>query len=222
MSAQALGVIFDWDGVIIDSSRQHEESWNRLAAEEGRILPPGHFVAGFGKKNTWIIPEILKWTRDLGEMDRLSRRKEELYRAIVEEWGLQPLPGVAPFLERLRAAAVPVAVGSSTERRNIATILRVLDLESHFPRLVTAEDVHHGKPHPEVFLRAAAAIDRAPGRCIVFEDALAGIEAARAGGMKVVGVATTHPAEVLAPRVDRVVRRLDELTVEDLVRLVAG
>jgi HAD superfamily hydrolase (TIGR01509 family) len=221
IQASDLGVIFDWDGVIIDSSRQHEESWERLAAEEGRPLPANHFKLGFGRKNEWILPELLRWTDDLHEIRRLSLRKEALYRAIVVERGLSALPGVPEFIARLKEAGVPYGVGSSTHRENIVTILEVTRLTGLFPDLVTAEDVTHGKPHPEVFLKAAEKIRRSPARCIVFEDALAGIEAARAGGMKVVGVATTHPAEKLG-MADRVVRRLDELAVADLAALVSG
>lgn len=217
-----LGVIFDWDGVIIDSSRHHESSWERLAAEERRDLPPNHFKLGFGKKNEWIIPELLRWTADAGEVHRLSLRKEALYREIVAERGLEVLPGVRVFLDRLRVAGVPFCVGSSTHRENIATILGTIGLADVFTHMVTAEDVTHGKPHPEVFLRAAEKIGVATAHCVVFEDAFAGIEAARAGGMKVVGVATTHPAEVLVARADRVVHRLDELSVADLKALVAG
>ncbi len=216
----ALGVLFDWDGVIIDSSRQHEASWERLAEEEARPLPVDHFVQGFGRKNEFIIPEILGWTRDPAEVHRLSLRKEALYRQIVVERGLEPLPGVGVFLQRLRDAGVPSCVGSSTHRENIVTILGVMGFEGWFDGIVTAEDVAQGKPHPDVFLKAAARIGRAPERCIVFEDAFAGIEAARAGGMKVVGVATTHRPEALADKVDRVVSRLDELTVADLQGLV--
>ncbi|QYM80657.1 HAD family phosphatase [Horticoccus luteus] len=216
-----LGVIFDWDGVIIDSSHHHELSWERLAAEERRTLPEGHFKLGFGKKNEWIIPELLGWTRDSGDVRRLSLRKEALYREIVAERGLEVLPGGREFLARLAEGRVPFCVGSSTHRENIATILDVLGLASVFTAMVTAEDVTQGKPHPDVFLRAAEKISRAPASCVVFEDAFAGIEAARAGGMKVVGVATTHPAEALRGRVDRVVHRLDELTVADLHKLVA-
>src|SRR5476651_2590826 len=215
-----LGAIFDWDGVIIDSSRQHEESWERLAAEEGRALPAGHFKAGFGKKNEWIIPNLLGWAHEPAGVRRLSLRKEALYREIVVERGLSALPGVHVFLGRLRAAGVPCCIGSSTHRENITTILPVLGFEGRFGGMVTAEDVAQGKPHPDVFLKAAAKIGRAPTRCVVFEDAFAGIEAARAGGMKVVGVATTHPAEELAGKVDRVVQRLDELSVEDLLGLI--
>jgi HAD superfamily hydrolase (TIGR01509 family) len=218
----ALGAIFDWDGVIIDSSRQHEESWERLAAEEGRTLPAGHFKEGFGKKNEWIIPNLLHWSNEPGEVHRLSLRKETLYRVIVLERGLEALPGVRDFLERLRVAGVPCCIGSSTHRENIAAIIHVLGFEDFFAGMVTAEDVTHGKPHPDVFLKAAAKIRRAPASCVVFEDAFAGLEAAHAGGMKAVAVATTHPAERLAGRAHRVVHRLDELTVADLAQLVSG
>jgi HAD superfamily hydrolase (TIGR01509 family) len=222
MSTNSIGVIFDWDGVIIDSSRQHEESWERLAAEERRALPPGHFKMGFGKKNEWIIPELLGWAREPAEIHRLSLRKEALYRDIVVERGLEALPGVKIFLGRLRDAGVPCCIGSSTHRKNITTILGVLGFAGLFGGMVTAEDVTLGKPHPDVFLKAAAKIGRSPANCVVFEDAFAGIEAARAGSMKLVGVATTYPAEELAGKVDRVVRRLDEVAVEDLARLVEG
>ena len=220
IKADQLGMLFDWDGVIIDSSRQHEESWERLAVEEGKTLPPDHFVKGFGKKNEFIIPNLLGWAHESSEIRRLSLRKEALYRAIVVEKGLEALPGVHTFLDRLRQAGIPTCVGSSTHRENIDTILGVMGFTGLFDDIVTAEDVNEGKPHPEVFLKAAAKLSRPPERCVVFEDAFAGIDAARAGGIKVVGVATTHDAATLEARVDRVVHRLDELTVEDLVALV--
>lgn len=215
-----FGAIFDWDGVIIDSSAQHEESWERLAQEERRTLPRDHFILGFGKKNEWIIPELLKWTGDPVEIRRLSLRKEALYREIVIQRGLSALPGVHVFLRRLKAAGVRNCIGSSTHRENITTIVGVLGFEDLFGGMVTSEDVKQGKPHPDVFLKAAGKIGLAPERCVVFEDAFAGIEAARAGGMPVVGVATTHPPAELTGKVDRVVDRLDELTVADLRSLV--
>jgi HAD superfamily hydrolase (TIGR01509 family) len=166
--------------------------------------------------------DLLGWANEPAEIHRLSLRKEALYREIVVEQGLRALPGVREFLVRLRDGGVPCCIGSSTHRENIITILGVLGFGGMFAGMVTSEDVREGKPHPEVFLRAAAKIDRAPAHCVVFEDALAGIAAARAGGMKVVGVATTHRAEELADQVDRVVVRLDELTVEDLLKLGQG
>jgi HAD superfamily hydrolase (TIGR01509 family) len=210
------GAIFDWDGVIIDSSHCHEMSWDRLAAEEGKVLPEGHFKAGFGRKNEYIIPEILGWTRDPAEIRRLGLRKEELYRQVVAERGVILLPGVRSWLERLQEVGVPCVIGSSTHRANIELTLEQVGLKPFFQDMVTSEDVTLGKPNPEVFLKAAAKVDRAPDRCVVFEDAFAGLEAARAGRMKAIGVATTHPAEALRPYADRVVHRLDELTPAEL------
>jgi beta-phosphoglucomutase family hydrolase len=211
------GAIFDWDGVIIDSSSHHEESWERLAREVERALPPDHFKRGFGRKNEFIIPEILGWTRDAEEIARLSLRKEALYREVVAHRGVEVLPGVRVWLERLRAARVPCVIGSSTHRANIDLSLGLLGLRDAFHAIVTAEDVSRGKPDPQVFLTAAERIGRAPEHCVVFEDALVGIAAARAGGMKCVAVATTNPPELLK-EADRVVQRLDEL---DLAVLAA-
>lgn len=171
-------------------------------------------------KNEVIIPGILDWTHDEAEIRRLSLRKEELYRDIIRERGISPLPGVREFLERLHRAGMPCVIGSSTHRLNIETSLRLLGLEKYFRALVTAEDVKAGKPDPEVFLKAAAAIDRKPSDCVVFEDAPVGIEAALAGGMAVVGVATTHAPGILS-RAHATVARLDELDVARLEALLA-
>jgi beta-phosphoglucomutase family hydrolase len=214
-----LGAIFDWDGVVIDSSSQHEESWERLAKESGLSLPPDHFKKGFGMKNQFIIPNLLKWTDDPNEIHRYSLRKEELYREIVIERGISALPGVAEWLRALSERAVPCAIGSSTHRLNIETILDVLGFRDYFSAIVTAEDVSHGKPDPEVFLKAAEKIGMPPNRSIVFEDAFVGIEAAHRGGMKVVAVATTNPIETLA-LADLAVHRLDELTVDQVAKLL--
>ena len=206
----AWAALFDWDGVIIDSSRHHEESWERLGREVARPLPEGHFKRGFGRKNEYIIPELLNWTKEETEIRKISLRKEALYREVVAEWGLEPLPGVRTWLERLRDAGVPCAIGSSTHRANIDLSLGLIGLTEFFRAIITAEDVTKGKPDPDVFLKGAQALGCTPERCVVFEDALVGIAAARAGGMKVVAVATTHPAAELS-MADLAVERLDEL-----------
>lgn len=215
-----LAAIFDWDGVLIDSSKHHEESWERLAREGGLHLPPDHFLKGFGMKNEAIIPDLLGWTHDPAEVRRLSLRKEELYREVIRERGISPLPGVPEFLTRLADAGIPCAIGSSTHRLNIETSLEMLGLRSRFRALITAEDVSRGKPDPEVFLKAAAAIGSAPADSVVFEDAPVGIQAALAAGMKVVGVAGTHGDAVLEGA-SRIVNRLDELDVGSLEALLA-
>jgi beta-phosphoglucomutase family hydrolase len=215
-----FGAIFDWDGVIVDSSSHHEESWERLAKENGFTLPEGHFRKGFGMKNEFIIPNILNWSSLPPEIGQLSLRKEELYREVLLEWGIRPLPGVIEWLTELRRHEVRCAIGSSTHRLNIQTILTVLGFEEWFTAIVTAEDVSHGKPDPEVFLTAAEQIGIDPSFCVVFEDAFVGIEAAHRGGMKVVAVATTNRIETLRAA-DLAVHRLDELSVEQVAALVA-
>ena len=161
--------------------------------------------------------DMLGWSRDLEEIDRLSRRKEELYREVVEEWGIDPLPGVRPWLERLAEGGIPCGIGSSTEAKNVEVGLKKLGLGNFFQTAVTAEHVQRGKPAPDVFLEVSRRLKTEPARCVVFEDAPAGVEAGRAAGMKVVGVTTTHPGGHLEG-VFRAVTRLDELTVEEVSR----
>lgn len=211
--------IFDWDGVIVDSSSHHERSWERLAEEERLPLPAGHFQRGFGMKNEEIIPDLLGWTRDAAEARRLSLRKEEIFRELVRAAGIRPLPGVAEWLRRLDAAGIPRIVASSTQRANIETILAILGLEG-FAGIVSADDVLRGKPDPGIFLLAARRLDADPARCVVFEDAPVGIEAALAAGMRVVAVTTTHPAPRLA-RAHLTVARLDELTTDRIGRMIS-
>lgn len=202
-----FAAIFDWDGVVIDSSALHERSWELLAEETRRILPEGHFLLGFGKKNQLIIPTILNWTHDEAEIEALSIRKEELYRELVKEQGVTILPGARELLAALKGAGIPRAVGSSTPRVNLDAIFETTGLGDYFDAVVSANDVIHGKPAPDVFLKAASFLGVEPAKCVVFEDALFGIEAAQRAGMKVVGVSTTNPPELLT-HADRVVPTL--------------
>jgi len=210
-----LGAIFDWDGVIINSAAQHELSWERLAKECGRTLPEDHFKRGFGMKNEVIIPELLGWTSVPVEIRILSLRKEAIYREVVREQGITALPGVESWLRTLRDAGIACVIASSTHRENITTTLDVLGLGEFFSNIVAAEDVSRGKPDPEVFLTAAKQIGVEPKNAVVFEDALVGIAAAQAAGIRVVAVASTEPKDKLA-HADWVVDRMDELSVEQL------
>ena len=213
-----FAAIFDWDGVIIDSSEFHERSWELLAEEKGLYLPPDHFKKGFGMKNEEIIPGYLDWTSDPKEINALSVRKEELYRELIKERGIAPLEGVKAFLDQLKESRIPCIVGSSTPRINIDTIIDSLGFTGYFMDFITAGDVKKSKPDPEVFLLAAERVGYAPGKCVVFEDALMGVEAGKAAGMKVVAITTTNSADKLT-EADVVVNRLDELTVDKLRNL---
>ncbi len=217
----SFGVLFDWDGVVIDSSSQHERSWDLLAAERGLTLPEGHFKAGFGKKNEVIIP-ALGWGSDPSIVKELADRKEELYRELVAAEGVVVLPGARELLLGLKESGIPRAVGSSTPRGNLDALFAATGLDALFDAVVCGTDVTHGKPDPDVFLKGAALLGLAPERCIVIEDAFAGIEAARRGGMKVVGVATTNPLSSLlgCGDCDLAVESLIEVTPVVLAKLM--
>lgn len=213
-----FGAIFDWDGVIVDSSRAHERSWELLAKEEARDLPKNHFGEGFGRKNNFIIPEILKWTHDSLEVERLSKRKEELYRDVLGEMEIRLLPGVQDLLNHFDREKIPCVIGSSTEKKNIQVLLEKLKMRSHFQGIIAAEDVIQGKPNPEVFLKAAQLISVEPEYCVVFEDAPSGVAAAKAGGMRAVGVCTHHSKDKLK-RADKIVLSLSEISNIDISTL---
>ena len=123
--ARGVGVIFDWDGVVVDSAALHERSWEVLADETGLTLPAGHFVRGFGMTNERIIPEVLQWTRRPPRVRELAERKEAIYRRLAVERGVAPLPGVRRLLADLQAHHIPAAVASSSSRQNITTLLPV-------------------------------------------------------------------------------------------------
>jgi len=213
------GVIFDWDGVVVDSSEAHKLSWERLASEIGLPIPANHMELGFGKKNTTIIPDILGWTCDPEEVARLSERKEALYREFLAAGRGAVLPGARELLEELDSLGIPCAVGSSTDRANIDQAIRQFSLGGYFAGISAAEDCREGKPAPEVFLVAAARIDRRPATCIVIEDAPYGIEAARRAGMKSVGLLTSHKASTMSAA-DLVIPDLSHLRAAQLKSLL--
>ena len=211
-------VIFDWDGVVVESSAHHERSWEILAAQRGLHLPPDHFKRGFGKKNNVIIPD-LGWATDPSEVDALAHEKEEIYRGLVRQHGIQPLPGVRELLTTLQAAHIPCAIGSSTERANLDCLLDLMDLRQFFSVIVSGEEVVHGKPDPSIFLLAAERLGASPAECAVIEDALVGIEAAKRAGIPVLAVATTEPEEALGSA-DRVAPDLSAVGPALLATLV--
>jgi beta-phosphoglucomutase len=215
-------IIWDVDGTLVDTAAHHFRAWEALAAEIGRPFTRADFAATFGMRNPEILrklfyPDADARCRDLGD------RKEDLYKAMVREHGTQLLPGVAKLLAAFAANGWPQAVGSSAPPGNLDLLLGVTDTRRYFSAMVSGDDVTHGKPHPEVFLTAAAKLGADPRRCVVFEDAVAGVEAAKAGGIACVAVTFVghHPAEKLrAAGAEIVVGSLEEVTAEQVAALV--
>lgn len=209
-----LGVIFDWDGVVVDSAQLHVRSWDLLAQEFGRALPEGLRIGSLGLKTEAVISDLLGWTKDPVEISHLSFRKEVLFRKIVRHEGIRPQPGALPLLKRLRSLQISCAVGSSAPDLNIEVGMDVLDAWPLFAAVVSGDHVLRGKPAPDIFLKAAAEIGCDPKECVVFEDAPAGVEAAHAAGMKVIAVLTTNDPESLKSA-DRIIASFEEIVDAD-------
>lgn len=211
------GVIFDMDGVLVDSGWAHRQAWFDLAEAEGLEMSDEFFCKTFGMQNDTILP-MLRPGISKPEMDRLSDCKEQRYRELVHSRP-KAADGVLALLSDLKADGFRLAIGSSAPRANLDVFWGPLGLADYFQATVTKEQVVEGKPSPETFLKAAGMLSLAPQRCVVVEDALHGVQAARAAGMPVVAVTTTRSRAELACA-DRVVDSLAELSAEDFVRLL--
>ncbi len=210
-------ILWDMDGVLADTGEAHFVAWRRMFAEQGRALTREQFAQTFGMAN----PEILgRW---LGEgvpreqIDALAARKEALFRDGVAEVRL--LPGTRDWLGWARARGIRQVVASSGEMANIAAIVAALEIGNYFDALVSGAFLPRSKPDPAVFLQAAGAAGVAPGECLVIEDGIVGIEAARRAGMRCLALTTTHPAErlTLADWVAGSLADLDEEAFDQLV-----
>ena len=182
------GVLWDLDGTLADSREFHWRAWHDTMARHGAEISEAQFNTSFGQRNDAILT---RWLGDKATPEVIAQigdEKEALYRTFVEVEGITPLPGAAEWVRRLHEAGWLQAIASSAPRANIEVMARVLGFSGVMRALVGAEDVRRGKPDPDVFLAAAARLTVPPERCVVVEDAAAGIEAARRAGMKSIGV----------------------------------
>jgi beta-phosphoglucomutase len=211
-----IGVLWDMDGVIVDSGEAHYISWQKSLSRFGISFNRRLFDETFGMNNRGILSLLLERDATDEDVERIGGLKEELFRRDVQH-DLVPLPGAREWIERFSKSGFPQAVASSAPQQNIDCIIEGLELNDYFQALVSGSALS-GKPDPATFLLAAKHLGVAPMDCLVIEDARVGIEAAKRGGMKCVAVCTTHSREELADA-DIVVERLSDLTPEDLNRL---
>jgi beta-phosphoglucomutase len=204
------------DGTLIDSAEYHWLTWRDTLAREGHALTQDQFASWFGQRNDAILRRYLGDGITPSEISRLGDAKEAAYRDMVRARGIEPLPGVRGWLVRLRDTGWRQAVASSAPPANIEVIIEVLGLEGVFDTWVSAEEVAHGKPAPDVFLRAAEKLGVPAGRSVVVEDAPAGVEAGRRGGMRTIGLTSmSRPLDA-----DIVVASLEDLPDDAFERLV--
>jgi beta-phosphoglucomutase len=212
MTNEPAAVIFDMDGVLIDSYHAHLQSWREAARVEGLEIAEEQFAATFGKTSR----ESIAWLwRDRHFTDHqikdFDHRKEAAFRRIIAA-RFPLMPGVVELLDSLAKAGFLLAIGSSGPPENVDQVLDKLAIRTLLSAVVTGADVTRGKPDPQVFLIAAERMGVSPARCVVVEDAALGIQAADSAGMKAIGLASTGRTRASLAAADLVVDQLAEIT----------
>jgi beta-phosphoglucomutase len=216
------GVLWDLDGTLIDSAGHHWEAWRTTLAAERRSVTPGDFANSFGRRNDEILRALFGAALAPEWIERVSETKERIYRRLLRERGLEALPGALAWLERLHAAGWLQALASSAPRPNIDAVLEILGLGRLLDAVVSADDVGRGKPDPAIFLAAARRLDLSPARCLVVEDAPAGLTAARRAGMRSIGVLSAHHGALDADLVVPSLLELPQTAFEGLLGTPVG
>ena len=216
------GVIWDVDGTLLDSGELHFDSWVRLAGDLNKPFTRDDFRATFGRRNPEIIRSLFGEHYSEQEVADLGFQKEEYYRAAARS-GLSLLPGVRELLANLHTAGFKQAIGSSAPRQNIELLMELTGIESYFEAIVGSEDTQRGKPDPQVFQVAAEKLGLDPDRCLVMEEAVAGVEAATAAGMASIAVTFVGhhlDNDLIIAGAKRVVKSLEDVQVDTIVELL--
>lgn len=214
--------IWDVDGTLVDTAELHFQAWQEVCRELGRDFTRDDFAATFGQRNPEILRILFGDRFNAEEIAALGDRKEVRYRNAASN-GVDLLPGARRLIEELHRAGFAQAIGSSAPRANLDLILRLTGIAPFFAAEISGEDTQRGKPDPQVFLMAAERLGVAAGRCVVFEDAVAGVQAAHAAGMKCVAVrfAGHHSESSLREAgADRVVDTLERIFISDIASLL--
>lgn len=217
MTQRALA-IFDHDGVLVDSFEFHQKAWVELGERTGLPFTREFVRETFGMANPNILRRLLGEEIDRRELDRLGDLKEACYRDVAREH-IVLMPGVAEAIDALEGDGMQLAIGSSGPRANLDLTIERCGLAGRFVAIASLEDFTHGKPDPEVFLVAARRAGVSPQHCVVFEDALVGVQAAKAAGMRCVGVGTHIAPDLLTSAgADVAFPSLERVAVAECVR----
>jgi HAD superfamily hydrolase (TIGR01509 family) len=212
-----IGVIFDMDGVIVNSNPAHQKATKIFCSNHDKDVSDSFLEENvFGRPNKEWIPELFEDISD-DELKELSEEKEKIFRDIFTPED-HAVDCIHEFLDELAAQDIPVNLATSAPQENVDYTLSHLSIEDHFSSVIGPDDIENGKPDPEVYLKAADALDKQPENCIVFEDSIAGVKAGLNAGAKVVAV-TTSESSCDLPDCDLIIDDFCSLDVEDLQNL---
>lgn len=196
IKGQKSAVIFDMDGVIVDNMKYHKRAWGMFLKKYAPDMDVEEFSKHFGKVNKDLLKIVFQRKISDEEESRFGEEKEALYREFYAE-DVAPTDGLVEFLQDLKENSVKTAVASAAPKVNVDFVFEKTGLRPYFDASIDANDVTRGKPDPEIYLKTAEKLNCPPEACLVFEDSVPGIQAGRNAGMKVIGVATSHPADKL-------------------------
>lgn len=219
-NSNKLGIIFDVDGVLIDSGELHFQAFVKMGQELGLPFTREMLVRTMGMHNNQIFPLWLQRTCSEHELKTFADKKEAFYRDIARTQ-LQAIPGVVTLIEKLVDHGFRLAVGSSGPVENVNLALETIGVRKHFHTVITGSDVREGKPNPEIFLKGAAGLNIDSKLCLVFEDAITGVQAARNAEMSVIAITTTAPRDLLT-KADLIIDHFDEVTPIYCSNLIKG
>jgi|SRR6185312_2833386 len=194
---ETKAVIFDLDGTLLDNNSVHLKSWIQYLKNMGREISEEEYNANFnGRSNKDVIEYIFNKKMTPEEILKYSLEKEAVYREMYKPF-IKPVRGLLQFLEILKDKKIPMGIATSGIQPNIDFMFENVPIKEYFLAVVNSSDITKGKPHPEIYLKAASLLKIPSENCLVFEDAVVGINAAKAAGMKVVALTTTQPREEL-------------------------
>jgi beta-phosphoglucomutase family hydrolase len=211
-------VIFDMDGVIVDNFRYHREAWQIFCSRHRIDFDNAFRSRVFGGTNRDHLETFFEKQLTDADVARYEEEKESIYRDLYRDH-IVPVRGLVPFLQKLSLAKIPVALATSSPPVNVRFVLTETRTGDYFKTILDASHVRYGKPHPEIYLKTAGELEIDPSGCIVFEDSVNGIMAAKRAGMKVIALTTTHKACEL-PAVDGFIPDFEGLEVSYLEKMM--
>jgi beta-phosphoglucomutase len=213
-------VIFDLDGTLIDNNAYHIKAFQAFYDKIGKPFTTEEYKQHInGRVNREIFDYVFNTTLSPEQSEAYTNEKEALYRKLYAEH-IKPIDGLINFLEELEKAKIPKAIATSGIIPNINFMFEHVPIKNYFYSVIDSTQIAQGKPHPEIFLKAAISVNAVPSECIAFEDSVAGIRSAKAAGMKIVAITTTHEAEDMKDA-DLIIKDYTEISLTKLRELKA-
>jgi len=217
--AELKAILFDLDGTLLDNNEVHYNAWKKYLKDNGKEISDEDFKENIsGRTNQDAVEHIYNKKMSQEEAEKYYLKKEEIYREMFEP-DIKAISGLEKFLEDLQKHNITMAIATSGIQVNIDFMFEHVPIKKYFEKVINANDIENGKPDPEIFLKTAEELDVPAENCIVFEDSIAGVQAGKAAGMKVVALTTTHTNEELS-EADLVIKDYTEINYEKLTSII--